>query len=311
MCSNKINNGAEACPSFPIYEDEIKPILFEVFNKTRIDVEDLLLRRGTDDFKENIPMINNRDYEIIKDDLKRLGLRRGDAVLMHSSYKSLGGLCGGIETLISAILSTIGDTGTLIVPTLSYAFVTAESPVFDHALTPSCVGAVSEYVRRLDGARRSIHPTHSCAAIGYKQDYYIDGHELDRTPVGENSPFYKLSEDGGKLLMLGCGIAPNTSMHGVEERFGAWYLLTEKPSPYTVIAGGESYTIPFRRHNILQNGFVQCYKRLEEVLDARYMPSAEVHGATSYLIDSHEMWRAGLDALRRDELFFVKRCETR
>ncbi len=42
VCSNKINNGADACPSFPIYEDEIKPILFEVFSETRVDVEALL-----------------------------------------------------------------------------------------------------------------------------------------------------------------------------------------------------------------------------------------------------------------------------
>ena len=42
VCSNKINNGADACPSFPIYEDEIKPILFEVFNETRVDVEGLI-----------------------------------------------------------------------------------------------------------------------------------------------------------------------------------------------------------------------------------------------------------------------------
>jgi len=42
VCSNKINNGAEACPSFPIYEAEIKPILFEVFSETRVDVEALI-----------------------------------------------------------------------------------------------------------------------------------------------------------------------------------------------------------------------------------------------------------------------------
>jgi hypothetical protein len=42
VCSNKINNGAEACPSFPIYESEIKPILFEVFNESRVDVEALI-----------------------------------------------------------------------------------------------------------------------------------------------------------------------------------------------------------------------------------------------------------------------------
>lgn len=42
VCSNKINNGADACPSFPIYENEIKPILFEVFSETKIDVEALI-----------------------------------------------------------------------------------------------------------------------------------------------------------------------------------------------------------------------------------------------------------------------------
>ena len=42
VCSNKINNGADACPSFPIYENEIKPILFEVFNETKVDVEALI-----------------------------------------------------------------------------------------------------------------------------------------------------------------------------------------------------------------------------------------------------------------------------
>lgn len=42
VCSNKINNGADACPSFPIYEDEIKPILFDVFSETKVDVEALI-----------------------------------------------------------------------------------------------------------------------------------------------------------------------------------------------------------------------------------------------------------------------------
>ena len=42
VCSNKIKNGADACPSFPIYEDEIKPVLFEAFNDTKVDVEALI-----------------------------------------------------------------------------------------------------------------------------------------------------------------------------------------------------------------------------------------------------------------------------
>ena len=39
VCSAKIKNGADSCPSFPIYESELKPILFEVFNDTEVDAE--------------------------------------------------------------------------------------------------------------------------------------------------------------------------------------------------------------------------------------------------------------------------------
>ena len=35
VCSGKINNGKDSCGSFPIYEDEIKPLLFEVFRDTK------------------------------------------------------------------------------------------------------------------------------------------------------------------------------------------------------------------------------------------------------------------------------------
>lgn len=34
VCSGKIKNGADACPSFPIYEEELKPLLYEVFRET-------------------------------------------------------------------------------------------------------------------------------------------------------------------------------------------------------------------------------------------------------------------------------------
>ena len=35
VCSNKIKSGADACDSFPIYEKELVPLLFEVFRDTR------------------------------------------------------------------------------------------------------------------------------------------------------------------------------------------------------------------------------------------------------------------------------------
>lgn len=42
VCSNKIKSGADACASFPIYEEELKPLLFEVFQETEADAEALI-----------------------------------------------------------------------------------------------------------------------------------------------------------------------------------------------------------------------------------------------------------------------------
>ncbi len=42
VCSGKINNGADSCPSFAIYEEEIKPVFFDVFKETSPMAKDLV-----------------------------------------------------------------------------------------------------------------------------------------------------------------------------------------------------------------------------------------------------------------------------
>ena len=42
VCSTKLKNGADACPSFAIYEDEIKPLLLEVFQEAKPQIEALI-----------------------------------------------------------------------------------------------------------------------------------------------------------------------------------------------------------------------------------------------------------------------------
>ena len=42
VCSGKISNGRDSCPSFAIYESEIKPLLFEVFRDTHDSSEEML-----------------------------------------------------------------------------------------------------------------------------------------------------------------------------------------------------------------------------------------------------------------------------
>ena len=44
VCSGKIKNGADSCPSVALYEDELKPLLFSVFQDTQADAEAMIDR---------------------------------------------------------------------------------------------------------------------------------------------------------------------------------------------------------------------------------------------------------------------------
>ena len=44
ICSGKIKNGANSCDSIPLYENELKPILLEVFQDTKVDTEALITK---------------------------------------------------------------------------------------------------------------------------------------------------------------------------------------------------------------------------------------------------------------------------
>ena len=248
------------------------------------------------------------DYKQLTEDFRTLGIVKGDSVIVHSSYKSMGGIEGGIETLIEAMLSVVGDSGTLIFPTLTYVTVTAQNPIFDYLRSPSCTGAISEYVRNMNSSIRSIHPTHSVAAIGANATYFTGGHENDRTPCGENSPFRKNIESGGKILMLGCNVAYNTTFHALEEMANTSYVLTSPPIEHTIILPSGSYKGNYRRHSIVQNGYAQRYDRITAE-EGNGLIKGYVHGAHCHLFSADIMAKCALSLMSKDEKYFVEKIQ--
>ena len=241
-------------------------------------------------------------------DLKALGVKPGDKLLIHSSYKSLGGIEGGAAGFFEAVTELLGSDGTLLLPTLTFRPV-YETKYFDVKETPSCVGYLTEYFRtQVEDVVRSLHPTHSCAVWGKDAQAFIKDHEKDDTPVGENSPLSKLPFAGGKILMLGCSADHNTSMHGVEEAGNAPYVLNKNGEPvsYTMKdAAGNTFEQKVYRHTIGLK-YAQRYSRVVPLLEQGEVNKGKVLAAECVLMSAPAVWQKGVDMLQKEPCYFVE-----
>lgn len=240
-------------------------------------------------------------------DLVMLGVRRGGVLLVHAALRPLGPSFSqanhGAEVVIQALLDALGPDGTLLMPALSYETVDPQHPFFDVSQTPSCVGALSETFRTRAGTLRSVHPTHSVCGIGPLAVELLSGHEQSTTPCGPFSPFARLPQVKGQILFIGCGLEPNTSMHGVEELVEPPYLYADELDYHITLADRRQITMRIRRHNFA--GWEQRYDRLEGRMQ-HGLRKGMVGQAVCYLLEAAQVWEDGLLALRNDPLYFVE-----
>ena len=237
-------------------------------------------------------------------DFKRLGIEPGDTVLVHTSLKALQAPGLRAEEVIEALMTVLTPRGTLLVPALSYSNVTRETPVFDEKMTPACIGALPEVFRTKYATHRSIHPTHSVCAWGRYAYSVTAWHKLDETPVGPHSPFMQLPMLGGKILMLGCGLRPNTFMHGVEEAARASYPLDPQYCLYT-LRDKNAKTTRKMYHPHCFGSLIQRYDRLADLLHEPQLVQGRVLNGVAYLIDAKAAYEAGTQAIRRKDGFFI------
>ena len=153
--------------------------------------------------------------------LDRLGVREGAIVLCHSAYDRFGGFEGGPGDVIRVLTGAVGESGTLLMPTLPFLGsaldYAARQPLTDLVRTPSAMGIVTEIFRRMPGVVRSPHPTHPVAALGPLAGELTRDHHLAETPCGRHSPYLKLLDTDGMIVFLGVGLEAMTFYHGVEE----------------------------------------------------------------------------------------------
>ena len=184
--------------------------------KLRVLVETMkfLERRGQLRFR---PYLTKKDVLAA---LRSVGVSPGDIVMTHSSVSDFGYIEGGADGIIDCLLEAVGVNGTVCVPTHSLNWV--GKPPYDPKTAPSFTGAVPKRFLRRPQAQRSLHPTHSVAAIGPHAAALLKGHDHRVAPQGREGFWGNLVDAGGKIVML-CKLGSNTLLHGGELWAGVPY----------------------------------------------------------------------------------------
>jgi aminoglycoside 3-N-acetyltransferase len=191
-------------------------------------------------------------------DLRSLGLRPGQDLLIHCSLRRIGPVEGGAATLLGALLDVAGPQATLVVPAQTAlnsltsrdfhaavagfdederARYVAGMPGFDPARTPSQgMGAFAEFLRTRPSAMRSRHPQASFAALGPRARACTCVHDLD-CHLGENSPLGWLYAADAAVLLLGVTYTACTAFHLAEYRL-PWPAPVQVYHCFTAEEGG-------------------------------------------------------------------------
>ena len=167
----------------------------------------------------------------LAEDLRRLGLRPGDAVLAHGALSRVGRLLNGPDIVIGALLDAVSPGGTALAYTDWDArydeLLTPDGrvpkhwrpliPPFDPKTSRAARdnGALPEFLRTWPQARRSANPGASVAAVGAQADWFTADHPLDYG-YGPGSPLAKLVDAGGKVAMIGAPWDTMTLLHHAE-----------------------------------------------------------------------------------------------
>ena len=164
-------------------------------------------------------------------ELKALGVEAGQVLMLHVSVKAIGWIVGGPDVVLHALRDVLTPAGTLMMyvgwadgtqemeqwPEEKRRAYFEECPTFDPRTSRAVKdwSILTEYLRTTPGAVRSSHPEASVAALGAEAQWLVEGHPL-QYGYGVGSPFEKLVQVGGKVLLLGSPLDSITLLHYAE-----------------------------------------------------------------------------------------------
>jgi aminoglycoside 3-N-acetyltransferase len=149
-----------------------------------------------------------------------------DTIVVHTSYKSLGGVDGGVDTVIDAMQELIGKDGTVLFPAFNFQSWT-ETHYFDVMETPSKMGMITEQARLRPNAKRTPHPIYSFSALGSRADEFSKTEDVEA--YGPNSAFALFHKLNAMIISIGLDFNNSFSMHHyIEYNVGCDYRRTKE-----------------------------------------------------------------------------------
>lgn len=261
-------------------------------------------------------------YSDIYQDLRKIGIRENDTILMHSSMKSVGEVDGGAKTVIDALKDTLRN-GMLVLPTHTWATVNEEHPLYDPDKEPACVGILPNLFLKEEGVFRSLHPTHSLAAwsadeleckdkMHTRAYQFVQGEEAFETPCNRKGCYGKLYDMDAKILLMGVGLNKNTFMHGVEEWFGISERLTKETLALEIrMPDGSNKSVAMHKHYKPKNiSISENYTRMyQPFLEEGAMQIGKIGDADCMLIQTQQMTEIVNRYLSKDRNYFLHGLE--
>ncbi|MBN2715136.1 MAG: AAC(3) family N-acetyltransferase [Deltaproteobacteria bacterium] len=244
--------------------------------------------------------------EALTKEIRCLGIDASRPLMVHSSMKAVGAVQNGADGVLDAFISVMRG-GLLIFPTHTSATMFRDDAIFDPDVEPSCVGILSQKFQKRANVVRSLHPTHSVAALGDHATAFIDGEENRITPCPRDGAYGRLYTLDARILFMGCTFSANTLIHGVEEWANIPKRLTPLPHPMKVrMPGGRLHDCAMHGHDILTSGdFWHNYQKLVEpcICTGICMPGC-IGDADCLLCDVRPMVDLTLRLLKRNPQLF-------
>jgi aminoglycoside 3-N-acetyltransferase len=239
-------------------------------------------------------------------DLRAAGIQSGDTLLVHCAMSKIGYLEQGPKTLTDALFQVLGKDGNLLMPSSPNASFQIEyarrNPVFDVLNTPSKMGAISEYFRKLPGVKRSAHPTEPVCASGPDAEWLTNGHFGELTPYTAKSPWRRMYEREGKILYLGVTLDnAGTHLHTLEDAVDFKYpVYAEEIFSFTVIdEQGKSHEVKTKVHNPEISKKRQCDGLLPLFEREKVAKKIKIGEADSWLFDGKKMFACMIENYRK------------